>query len=51
MKSKKHIAIAVAAVAIIVVAAVMIANPSGWSKKSFEAVVQETVTQADGEIG
>ena len=50
MKSKKHIAIAVAAVAIIVVAAVMIANPSGWSKKSFEAVVQETVTQADGEI-
>ena len=50
MKSKKHIVIAVAAVAIIVVAVIMIANPSDWSKKSFEAVVQETVTQADGEI-
>ena len=50
MKSKKHIVIAVAAVAIIVVAAVMIANPSGWSKKSFEAIVQETVTQEDGEM-
>lgn len=50
MKSKKYIIIAVAAVAILVVAVIMIIQPSNWSKKSFEAIVQETVTEADGEI-
>lgn len=49
MKSKKYITIAVAVVAIII-AAIMIIQPYNWSKKSFEAIVQETVTQADGEI-
>lgn len=49
MKSKKYIIIAVAVVAIII-AAIMIIQPYNWSKKSFEAIVQETVTQADGEI-
>ena len=49
MKSKKYITIAVAVV-VIIIAAIMIIQPYNWSKKSFEAVVQETVTQADGEI-
>lgn len=35
---------------IIVAAAIMITQPFKWSEKSFEAVVQETVTQSDGEI-
>lgn len=47
MKNKKYIIIAV--LAVIVIAAV-IAQPFKWSEKSFEAVVQETVTQSDGEI-
>lgn len=38
------------AVVVIIIAAIMIIQPYNWSKKSFEAVVQETVTQADGEI-
>lgn len=49
MKNKKYIIITVVAV-IIVVAALMITQPFKWSEKSFEAVVQETVTQSDGEI-
>ena len=49
MKSKKYITIGIIATAIIVVAVIMITQSSNWSKKSFEAVVQETVTQADGE--
>lgn len=49
MKNKKYIIIAVVAV-IIVAAAIMITQPFKWSEKSFEAVVQETVTQSDGEI-
>lgn len=49
MKNKKYIIIAVVTV-IIVAAAIMITQPFKWSEKSFEAVVQETVTQSDGEI-
>lgn len=49
MKKKKRIIITVVAV-IIVAAAIMIARPFKWSEKSFEAVIQETVTQSDGEI-
>lgn len=49
MKSKKYITMAIAVV-VIIIAAIMIIQPYNWSKKSFEAVVQETVTQADGEI-
>lgn len=50
MKNKKYITIGIIVAAIIVVAVIMITQSSNWSKKSFEAVVQETVTQADGEI-
>lgn len=47
MKNKKYLIIA--AVAVIMIAAViMITQPFKWSEKSFEAVVQETVTQSDG---
>lgn len=49
MKNKKYIIITVVTV-IIVVAAIMITKPFKWSEKSFEAVIQETVTQSDGEI-
>lgn len=49
MKNKKYIIITVVAV-IIVAAAIMITQPFKWSGKSFEAVVQETVTRSDGEI-
>ena len=49
MKNKKYIIIAVLAV-IVIAAVVVIAQPFEWSEKSFEAVVQETVTQSDGEI-
>lgn len=49
MKNKKYIIITVVAV-IIVAAAIMITQPFKWSEKSFEAVIQETVTQSDEEI-
>ena len=49
MKNKKYIIIAVLAVIVIAVV-IVIAQPFKWSEKSFEAVVQETVTQSDGEI-
>lgn len=49
MKNKKYIIIAVLAV-IVIAAGIVIAQPLKWSEKSFEAVVQETVTQSDGEI-
>ena len=35
---------------IVIAAVIVIAQPFKRSEKSFEAVVQETVTQADGEI-
>lgn len=49
MKNKKYIIITVVTV-IIVAVAIMITKPFKWSEKSFEAVIQETVTQSDGEI-
>lgn len=49
MKKKKSIIIVIVSV-IIVAAAIMITNPFKWSEKSFEAIVQEIVTQPDGEI-
>lgn len=48
MKNRKYIIIAFVAV-IIIAAVIMITQPFKWSEKSFEAVVQETVTQPDGE--
>lgn len=48
MKNIKYLIIA--AVAVIIIAAVIVTTqPLKWSEKSFEAVVQETVTQSDGE--
>lgn len=49
MKNKKYIIFSV--VALIAIAAVIgvISQSSKWSELSFEAVVQETVTQSDGE--
>ena len=38
------------AVLAVIVAVIVITQPFKWSEKSFEAVVQETVTQSDGEI-
>ena len=48
MKNKKYIIIGVIVLVIIAVV-VMITQSSNWSKISFEAVVQETVVQSDGE--
>lgn len=50
MKKKKRM-IAVMAILIVVVAVlvVVIQSPK-WSRKSFEAVIQETIMQPDGEI-
>lgn len=49
MKNKKHVIIGVIAW-IMVAAIVMITQSSKWSEQSFEAIVQETVMQSDGEI-
>lgn len=49
MKNKKTI-ILVIVILIIVVAVVLITQSPKWSMLSFEAVVQEVVTQPDGEI-
>lgn len=48
MKNKKYIIIAVVVV-IAIAAVIMVTQPFKWSEKSFEAVVQETVTHPDGE--
>lgn len=49
MKNKKYIIMAVLAV-IVIAAVIVITQSFKWSEKSFEAVVQETITQSDGEI-
>lgn len=48
MKNKKYV-IAGAAALIIVAAVALITQSSKWSEESFEAIVQETVIQPDGE--
>ena len=48
---KKELMIAVMAILVIVVAVLVVVTQSPkWSKKSFEAVIQETIIQPDGEI-
>ena len=48
---KKKLMIAVMAILIIVVAVLVVVTQSPkWSKKSFEAVIKETIMQPDGEI-
>ena len=49
MKNKKYIIVG-AVVVVILAVVVLTAQSSKWSQLSFEAVVQETVTQSDGEI-
>lgn len=48
MKNKKYIIIT-AVVVVAIAAVIMVTQPFKWSEKSFEAIVQETVTQPDGE--
>lgn len=50
MKKKKLIIIGVVLFVTIIVAVITINQVSKWSEMSFEAIVQETVTQSDGEI-
>lgn len=50
MKKKRIIIIAAAILVLAAAAAVIFIQPAKWSQKSFEAVVQETVTRPDGEM-
>lgn len=51
MKKKRLIIIGVVAfLVIIAVGITMVSQSSKWSEKSFEAVIQEIVTQPDGEV-
>ena len=50
MKKKKLIIIGDVLFVTIIVAVIPINQVSKWSEMSFEAIVQETVTQSDGEI-
>lgn len=50
MKKKKLIIIGGVLFVTIIVAVITINQVSKWSEMSFEAIVQETVTQSDGEI-
>lgn len=48
MKKKKIIFVGIGVLLVVAVAA-LLTNIPKWSEKSFEAVVQETVTMSDGE--
>ncbi len=51
MKKKRLIIIGVIAFLVIVTVGItMVSQSSKWSEKSFEAVIQEVVTQPDGEV-
>ncbi len=50
MKKKKLIIVGIMAALVIVIGAVAMNQSPRWSEKSFEAIVQETVMQPDGEI-
>lgn len=51
MKKKRPMIIGVIVILVIAVVGIMaVSQSSKWSKKSFEAIIQETVTQSDGEI-
>ena len=51
MRKKKGMVIGIMIiVAAIVVGVTVVSQSPRWSEKSFEAIVQETVTQPDGEI-
>ena len=51
MRKKKRMVIGIMIIlAAIVVGVTVVSQSPRWSEKSFEAIVQETVTQPDGEI-
>ena len=51
MRRKKRMVIGIMIIlAVIVVGVTVVSQSPRWSEKSFEAIVQETVTQPDGEI-
>ena len=50
MKKKRLMIVGIMAALVIVIGAMAINQSPGWSEKSFEAIVQETVMQPDGEI-
>ena len=50
MKKKRLMIVGIMAALVIVIGAMAINQSPRWSEKSFEAIVQETVMQPDGEI-
>ena len=50
MKKKRLMIVGIMAALVIVIGAMAINQSPGWSEISFEAIVQETVMQPDGEI-
>lgn len=50
MKKKKMVIILAVVVFVVIIVIFFFASAPNWSKKSFEAVVQEVITQPDGEI-
>lgn len=50
MKKKRLMIVGIMAALVIIIGAMAINQSPRWSEKSFEAIVQETVMQPDGEI-
>lgn len=50
MKKKRLMIVGIMAALVIVIGAMAMNQSPRWSEKSFEAIVQETVMQPDGEI-
>ena len=50
MKKKKLMIVVMAILIIVVAVLVVVTQSPKWSRKSFEAVIQETMIQPDGEI-
>lgn len=50
MKKKKMMIIVETILVIVVAVLVVVTQSSKWSRKSFKAVIQETIVQPDGEI-
>ena len=50
MKKKKLMIVVMAILIVVVAILVVVTQSPKWSRKSFEAVIQETIVQPDGEI-
>lgn len=50
MKKKKQMIVVMAILIVVVAVLVVVTQSPKWSRKSFEAVIQETIIQPDGEI-